>query len=110
MPICEKDFKVGMLIEIIIKHLLLSLVKAVGHSCSVCSQIITGEVYVVDDKYYGEADFEAVASTGNCGGCGEGVGPDDSLSLGDILFHHSCLKCTVCSKNMEGQQVGIDLI
>ena len=94
----------AMIIEFITKP---QFVKAVGHSCSVCSQIITGEVYVVDDKYYCEADFEAVASTGSCGGCGEGVGPDDSLSVGEIVFHHACLKCTVCGKNMEGQQVRI---
>ena len=62
----------------------------------------------MDDQYYCEADFEAVASKGSCGGCGEAVGPDDALSVGDVVFHHNCLKCVVCERNMEGQQITLD--
>ena len=33
-------------------------VQEIGHGCCVCDTVITGEVYVVNDKYYCEQHFE----------------------------------------------------
>jgi len=89
-PICEKDYK------------------NIGHVCTTCQNVIIGEVYIVDNNYYCEKDFETLIGNGNCSKCGDIVSPDDSLAVGTILFHHSCLRCTICNKNMEGQQVTLD--
>lgn len=104
-----------------------SYFQSVGHCCNVCEKIITGEVYVVNEDYYCEEHFEArqlrkiqrqpknyllylqgLASSGSCAKCGGNVGPDDSLSVGDLLFHHGCLVCVVCERNMEGKQITLD--
>lgn len=89
-PVCEKDFK------------------EIGHSCSVCDQVITGEVYVLDEAYFCEKDFEAISSTGVCAVCAKDISPDDSLAVGDVLFHHGCMTCQVCNKNMEGKSITLD--
>ena len=34
--------------------------------------------------------------------------PQDSLSVGEVLFHHACLTCQVCHRNMEGKAVTLD--
>ena len=49
-----------------------------------------------------------MASSGTCPACGDDVGPDDALSVGDLVFHHGCLLCTVCGRNMEGKPVTLD--
>jgi len=89
-PICEKDFK------------------KVGHACSVCSEVITGEVFCIDETFYCETDFQALGGRGACAGCGEEVTSQDSLSVGEVLFHHACLTCQVCHRNMEGKAVTLD--
>ena len=53
-------------ISIIVKYLkvkktryfLVCDVQELGHVCSVCDQVITGEVYVIDEAYYCQKDFE----------------------------------------------------
>ena len=101
--------------------------KKIGHICTVCSQIITGEVYVIDDSFYCEQDFEVtilviflppfdfktilqkLASSKPCASCGENISPDDSLAVGETaVFHHACFTCQVCKKNMEGKSVILD--
>ena len=49
-------------------------------------------------------------STWPCSSCGEVISPDghDALMVGDVRFHHACLKCQVCQKNMEGKAVTLD--
>ena len=56
-PVCEKDFKVKYIFSIL-KIIKILNSQAIGHVCSVCDQIITGEVYVVDEAYFCEKDFE----------------------------------------------------
>ena len=92
-----------------------------------CSQIITGEVYVIDDAFYCEQDFEVnhhlrlspsqhfkiflqkLAASKSCARCGENISPDDSLAVGETaVFHHACFTCQVCKKNMEGKSVILD--
>lgn len=53
--------------------------------------------------------LQGLASSGSCAACGEDVGPDDALSVGDnLVFHHGCLECSVCKRNMEGKQITLD--
>ena len=40
------------------KASILVTVQEIGHGCCVCDNVITGEVYVVNDKYYCEQHFE----------------------------------------------------
>ena len=49
-------------------------------------------------------------STWPCSSCGEVISPDghDALMVGDVRFHHTCLQCQVCHKNMEGKAVTLD--
>ena len=56
-PVCEKDFKVKYIFSIL-KIIQILICQAIGHVCSVCDQLITGEVYVVDEAYFCEKDFE----------------------------------------------------
>ena len=56
-PVCEKDFKVKYTLSIL-KIIEILIFQAIGHVCSVCDKIITGEVYVVDEAYFCEKDFE----------------------------------------------------
>ena len=119
---CEKDFKV-IIVPVI--FIFICFCQAIGHSCSVCDQVITGQVYVIDEAFLCEADFEvkningvhfvvtkgsfqALSSGKPCMGCGQDVYPDDSLSVGNVLFHHACLTCQICHKNMEGKSVSLD--
>ena len=51
---------------------------------------------------------QGVPSRGVCGGCEGEVSPSDSLSVGNTVFHHACLTCQVCSRNMEGKSVVMD--
>ena len=76
--------------------------------CSVCNNVITGEVFVLDEAYFCEKDFDAITSHGTCTKCNKDVAPDDSLTVGDLMFHHACLTCHVCEKNMEGKSVTLD--
>ena len=49
-------------------------------------------------------------STWPCSSCGEVIPPDghNALMVGDVRFHHACLQCQVCHKNMEGKAVTLD--
>ena len=52
--------------------------------------------------------LQKLATEKACANCGENISPDDSLAVGDILFHHGCFTCQVCKKNMEGKAVILD--
>ena len=119
-PICEKDFKVCIVSTIGIPRSL----QSVGHVCIVCDKVITGEVFLLEEAYYCEKDFQVfrifhvnhkfsltskeISSLGSCVKCGNDIKPDDSLKVGDLLFHHACLECEICKKNMEGKSISLD--
>ena len=80
---------------------------------------------MVDDRLYCQPDFEVInglgirnnvfiifykklEDTGSCSGCGSPVGPDDTISIGDMMYHHTCLNCCICGDNLEGKQVTLD--
>eukprot|EP00090_Calanus_glacialis_P010350 TRINITY_DN18737_c0_g1_i1.p1 TRINITY_DN18737_c0_g1~~TRINITY_DN18737_c0_g1_i1.p1 ORF type:complete len:383 (-),score=90.96 TRINITY_DN18737_c0_g1_i1:399-1547(-) len=91
-PICEKDFR------------------GVGHVCSVCDEVILDNACMMDGVVMCEKDYQELVSTWPCSSCGEVISPDghDALMVGDVRFHHACLQCQVCHKNMEGKAVTLD--
>ena len=51
-----------------------------------------------------------LVATWPCSACGKEI-PTDShaaLMVGDVRFHHSCLKCEVCGEKLEGKMVTLD--
>ena len=92
LPICEKDFR------------------RVGHVCSVCDDIILDRVCMVEGVVMCEKDYMELVATWPCSACGKDI-PTDShaaLMVGDVRFHHDCLKCQVCEQNLEGKMVTLD--
>ena len=49
-----------------------------------------------------------LATGKTCANCGENISPDDSLAVGESLYHHACFTCQVCKRNMEGKSVILD--
>ena len=60
--------------------------------------------------FNGCTTFQELLSTWPCSSCGQSISPDghDGLMVGDVRFHHACLECEVCHKNMEGKVVTLD--
>jgi len=91
-PICEKDFR------------------EVGHVCDVCNEVIMDNMYTIEGVVMCEKDYQELVSSWPCAACGKAIPPDghDALMVGDVRFHHACLECEVCHKNMEGKVVTLD--
>ena len=92
LPICEKDFR------------------RVGHVCSVCDDIILDRVCMVEGVVMCEKDYMELVATWPCSACGKDI-PTDShaaLMVGDVRFHHDCLKCSVCEEKLDGKMVTLD--
>lgn len=92
LPICEKDFR------------------RVGHVCSVCDDIILDRVCMVEGVVMCEKDYMELVSTWPCSACGKDI-PTDShaaLMVGEVRFHHDCLKCFVCEEKLDGKMVTLD--
>jgi len=91
-PICEKDYK------------------DIGHVCSMCDQIITGEVFSLAGRILCLNDYKAECEVQSkkCNKCGESVSPTEWLTLASLTFHPACLVCVVCHQNMDGKEITLD--
>ena len=67
-------------------------------------------VYTMEGVVMCEKDYQELVSSWPCATCGQAIPPDghDALMVGDVRFHHACLECEVCHKNMEGKVVTLD--
>jgi len=92
LPICEKDFR------------------RVGHVCSVCDEVILDRVCMVEGVVMCEKDYMELISTWPCAACGKEI-PTDShaaLMVGDVRYHHDCLRCCICRQALDGKMVTLD--
>ena len=72
--------------------------------------VLLDNMYTIEGVVMCEKDYQELVSSWPCAACGKAIPPDghDALMVGDVRFHHACLECEVCHKNMEGKVVTLD--